>query len=481
MAKYPGFLGPSYQSASYMAANERTVNFYLEKNETPNVETPYCLLPTPGFELLVTVAEGPIRGQIAGVNGRSFFVSGFRLYEVFADWTVTGRGTLAADVNPVTMCWNGPNGGQLFITSGDVGYILDLATNVLTTVLASGATMGAYLDGFFLALDAATATLQISDLLNGLVWDPTQVAQRTAGADPWVAMTVIHREIWLMGSQTSEVWYDAGTFPFPFGPIPGAFLEQGIVAPFSATRDVAPLLWVSANAQGSRLVLLASGYDGQRVSTHGVETALESYATIADATSFGYQDSGHMFYVLTFPTESKTWCYDVNEGAWHERPYWNTATSTEEALRVQTHAFAFGEHLVGDRTTGKLYRMALDVFTDVDGEALRRLRQPPRISMGQTRFTVQSVWLVMDVGVGLSGTEPTVGVDPQVMRRASRDGGKTWGPEKWMSAGKLGDYSTRVFWSPCGQARNYQDQFVFSDPVSFRIADAEIEITVGTS
>jgi len=482
--KYPGLVGISYQSASYLADSERCVNLYVEKNETPNAPSPYCLLPTPGFADVLTVPEGPIRGEIGAVNGRGFFVAGFRLYEAFLAggvWSATARGTVASDANPATLCWNGPNGGELFITSGDVGYILTLATNVLTVVLPSGATMGAFLDGYFLALDASTATLRISDLLDGLTWDPTQIAQRTAGADPWIAMTVLHREIWLQGGQTSEVWYNAGSFPFPFAPIQGAFLEQGIAAPFSANRDVAPLVWLSSNAQGTRMVLMSQGYTGQRVSTHAIEQAITRYAVVSDAVSFGYQEDGHTFYVLSFPTEDVTWTYDVTEGAWGERGYWDTTTSTYEALRVFTHAMMFDQHIVGDRATGTLYRQGLDLFTDVGEAAIRRLRQPPRISQGQTRLTVRSVQLVMDVGIGLSGTSSTPGFDPQVMRRTSRDGGKTWGPEKWISAGKLGEYNTRVVWQPCGQARNYVDQFIFTDPVPFRVSDAEIEITVGTS
>lgn len=480
--EYKGFMGPAYQSASYMADTERLINLYIEKNETPNAPSPYCLLPTPGFEELTTVPEGPIRGIIANVNGRTFFVAGFRLYE----WhpltgTVTARGTLAADANPATLCWNGPNGGELFVTSGDVGYILTLATNVLTTVLVSGATMGAFLDGYFLALDATNAILRISDLFDGLTWDPTQVRQRNAAADPWVAMTVIHREIWLSGNQTTEVWYDAGTFPFPFQPIPGAFLEQGIVAPFSANRDVAPLLWLSQNAQGARQVLLGEGYNATRVSTHGIEQLITGYAVVSDAVSFGYQEDGHTFYQLSFPTANVTWTYDTTEGAWGERAYWDTTTSTYEAVRVFTHAYADGVHIVGDRATGTLYRMARDVYTDVNGAAIRRMRQPPRISDGQKRITVQKVQLVMDVGIGLNGLPTLLGYDPQVMRRCSRDGGRTWGPDKWTSAGKLGAYDTRVTWQPCGQSRNYVEQFIFSDPVPFRIASAEIEFVVGVS
>jgi hypothetical protein len=479
MPPYPGFLGVSYRSASYMAVNERLVNFYVEKNETPNAASPYCLLPTPGFEDVVTVVEGPIRGSI-NADGRDFFVAGFRLYELNSDDTATARGTLAADANPATLCWNGPAGGQLFITSGDVGYCYDLASDTLSTVLASGATMGSYLDGYFLSLDALTGTLRISDLLDGQVWDPTQIAQRSQAPDPWICLTVINAEIWLIGGRTGEVWQNVGAFPFPFAPINGALFEKGIAAPFSAIRDVSPLLWVMENAQGARMVMVAQGYDGTRVSTHGVERALQGYdlADLSLATSFGYQDQGHTFYVLTIP-DAMTWVFDATEGAWHERPYWNHVTSTEEPLRVGNHWYSNGRHLVGDRATGTIYRMGLDLFTDVDGEPIRRMRQPPRMSDDQKWVTVSRIQLVMDVGVGLSGD--VQGSDPQVMLRTSRDGGRTFPSERWASAGPIGAYNTRVQWLRCGQARNRVDQFIVTDPVPFRISDAIIDASGGTS
>lgn len=478
--RYPGFIGPAYQSSSYMADSETLINLYPEKNESPNAPTPYVLLPTPGFTELDEVAEGPGRGSIS-IGALEYFVSGFRLYER-SGMTITARGTVASDTNPATLSWNGVAGGQLFVTSGGIGYILDLSTFVLTTVLASGATMGAYLDGYFLSIDAATGVLRISDLLDGLVWDPTQIATRSQAPDPWVALTVIRAEIWLLGSRTSEVWANAGSFPFPFEPIPGALLEQGIAAPFSLSRDVSPLCWVSANAQGARMVLMAQGYQGVRISTHAIERSLTDCATVENVTSFSYQEQGHTFYVLTCPDDA-TWAYDPAVG-WGQRAYWNTLTSEWEPIRVRTHVYtAAGEHLMQDRASGALYRMGLDLYTDVDGSLMRRERTPPRLSApGQVRFTVPWIQLIMDVGVGVLGASTTdPSVNPAAMLQTSRDGGKTWGPERTAAIGRLGEYSTRVFWNQCGQARNRVDRFRFAAACPIRLVDAEIEVQVGTS
>lgn len=481
--RYPGFLpGLSGHASAYMADSEELINFYFEKTESPNAPTPGALLPTPGFATLGSVPEGPGRGSCVA-NGLTFFVAGYKLYQ-WDGVTATSLGTVASDTNPSTLSWNGPAGGQLFITSGDVGYNYDLTSQVLSTVLSSGATMGAFLDGYFLALDAATGTLQLSDLLDGTVWDPTQIAQRTGGPDPWVAMTVVHSEIWLMGARTSEIWFNAGAFPFPFERIQGAVFEDGIAAPFSLSRNVAPLFWVAQNEKGARRVLMAQGYAGQRVSTYALEHAMQAYATVDDALSMSFQVGGHTFYALVFPKADQSWMYDVGEGEWFKWLFWNTLTSAWEAVRVRTHVLTPGGiHFMQDRTSGSFYRMSLDLFTDVDGSLILRERTPPILSMpDHVRFIVDQLELIMDVGVGLLGsgdTDPSV--NPQAMLQTSRDGGRTWGTERVQPIGKVGHYTDRVYWTNGGQARNRQDRFRFAAACPIRIVDATVTVRQGTS
>lgn len=476
--KYPGFFGDSNRQASYMADSEELINLYRVKNGG----APF-FVPTPGFGALFSVPEGPSRGSCTA-NGLTYVVAGYRVYE-WDGMTATARATLtAADANPATLCWNGPAGLELFITSGDVGYILNLTTFALTVVLASGASMGAYLDGFFLALDATTGALAISDLLDGLTWDPTQVALRSSAPDPWIAMTVTTTEIDLIGSRTREVWFNAGSFPYPFEQIQGSFREQGIAAPYSLPRDVAPVVWVSANAQGNRQVLLRQGYEGIPISSDACATQIQGYATVNDATSFSFQVSNHTFICLRFPSAMVAWLYDVTEPQWVKWLFWNTLTSTWEAVRVANHVLTpDGTHLVGDRASGAFYRMAADVFTDVDGELVLRERTPPRVAApDNVRFITDEIQLLMDVGIGAIGTDDTdPDVNPMAMLQTSRDGGRTFGPERTAAIGKQGEYLTRVFWTQCGQARNRVDRFRFAFRGPTRIADALMRLRVGVS
>jgi hypothetical protein len=89
--------------------------------------------------------------------------------------------------------------------------------------------------------------------------------------------------------------------------------------------------------------------------------------------------------------------------------------------------------------------------------------------------------LIMQAGVGLSGTSATQGYDPIVMFRLSRDGGQTWDNELTMSMGKLGEYSRRAFLNRLGRARNPVVELTGSDPVFVTLLDATIDVDEGTS
>jgi hypothetical protein len=58
--------------------------------------------------------------------------------------------------------------------------------------------------------------------------------------------------------------------------------------------------------------------------------------------------------------------------------------------------------------------------------------------------------------------------------RISRNGGKTWGPERTRSAGRQGDYDTRVIWNRNGDARHWVPELVVTDPIPWRVTGASV-------
>jgi len=308
----------------------------------------------------------------------------------------------------------------------------------------------------------------VSDFEDGASWDLTQVAQRQAGADPWIALAVIQREIWLLGTRTSEVWYNAGTAPFPFLPIPGAFLEQGCAAGFSLNDLDSTLVWLGANQNGNGIVWRSNGYQPVRISTHAVEFAIQGYATIDDAIAFSYQDQGHSFFVLTFPTANATWVYDTATQVWHQRGFWRSLYNAFDAYQPLYHAMAFGKHIVGVQSTGTLYEMAIDMTTDIDGSVIRRVRRAPHISQEQKWIFYPG--MQVDLQTGLAAVTSTT--PPQAMLSWSDDGGRTFPVELLASAGLIGQYQARLRFFPLGRSRDRVFQLAVSDAVPWRVLQA---------
>lgn len=469
--RYPAFLGGSNPSQSSTADVQRTINWYLEKTEMPGAKASLVMYPTPGFTLFSQITDGPVRGMFSE-DGRTFAVVGFKLYEFDRNGTATERGDLLRDNNPATFSSNGDAGHQLFITSGDTGYIFDLKANTITEVLA-GATMGAFIDGYFVALDTKTSTLKASALLNGLSWPGLQVAQRQTASDRWISMAVIHREIWLFGSHTSEVWVNIGTGQMPFAPISSGLMQQGTAAPFSVAQLDQSLFWLGDSAQGTRVVFRSEGYHPTRVSTHALEWTWAQYDRVNDAISFTIQYQGHTFYVLSFREEGATWMFDASNGLWTEWLFWDAAKGVYEAHRAICHTYGFDRHLIGDRDNGNLYALGPHAYTD-NGAMIRRVRRAPHMNKSLDYLRYDELRLDMETGVGL--VDPVQGVDPKIMMRYSNDGGKTWQTERLGATGKLGKYKTPVRWARLGTSRDRVFEISTTDPIPWRIIDAYLII-----
>lgn len=472
---YPGLTGPSFTSQSSTADSEDLINWYVQSmGGSPNAKVERVLYPTPGVTPWVVLTDGPVRGSVADA-GRAFAVAGgtpFELKDLGLAGSATALGTVARDANPATLCSNGDGGNQLFITSGNAGYILDLTTLVLTKVL-DGVTMGAMMDLFFLALDPVTSTLKISASNNGLVWDPTQFAQRSSSSDPWRAMIVGPGggEIWLLGDRTADVWYNKGTFPFPFAPITSARIEVGTAAPFSAAWLDGPI-WLAQSLNGARTVVRARGYSPVEISTEAVVRSLSLCASVADAEGFVEEHQGHPFYVLNIPSANLSWAYDDKENMWHRRGTFVTARGGYDAWHARTHMYAFDKHLVGDRTAGTIYRESVDLGLDFGGAPLRRLRRTNGLQHEQQRLFFSALELYLETGLALLAGQ---GMDALVQLRTSRDAGKTWGSIREKSAGKRGNYKKRVRWNQIGASRDRVDEIVVTDPIPWRIVGAVLQ------
>lgn len=463
MPRLPGFCGGAYQGRSITADAQRCLNLFpeqsLEKNQL-------VLIGTPGISLFATLSDSPVR-CFHLTRGRLFVVSGGTLYELSSDGTATVRGTVSRSGHASITS----NGVELFITTGGGAYIYTLETNLLSAPNIPGKAMGAFVDGYFVGLQGASQQVWLSGLYDGAAWDGLDFT--SAEGNPDLAKHILpdHRELVIFGEESTEFFYNSGDPDMPIWPNRGAFVEQGIGAPWSAVKMDNSIFMIGGGSRGAGIAWRFVGYQPQRISTHPVEAAWASYSTISDAVGYAYEDEGHSFWVIWFPTIDKTWCYDAATGLWHERGWWDKVHATMNAHRSSCHIYAFGQHLVGDRENGNVYTQSLDTYTD-NGDELRRIRVTPHLAIENKRIYNSLLEVHAEVGVGLSTGQ---GSDPQMMMRHSDDGGKTWSNERWAPLGKIGQYKNRCRWHRLGSGRDRVYEISCSEPTKQVWIDAYIE------
>jgi hypothetical protein len=266
------------------------------------------------------------------------------------------------------------------LTPGNSFRIGDVLSAAVSTIGGTGS-------GFSWTVSAVGA---------GSAFDSLDTAAKTGSADPIVALIAVHGQLWLVGSLTTEIWYNSGAADFTFERQPGAFIEHGCAAPYSVAKQDIATFWLSQDREGRGIIIKGSGYDVERISTHAIEADIQTYTTVSDAIGYCFQQQGHAFYVLTFPTADKTWAYELKTGQWHELA-WSDGNGTLHRHRANGCCYAYGKNIITDWQNGILYTLDPSALTDA-GNPITRIRTIPHLIKDGRRVTYQSLTIDMQLG-----------------------------------------------------------------------------------
>lgn len=485
---------------SSIANYQRCVNYFPEKNP-PGSLVPLTHYQRPGLRPVAQGPAAPVRGLWRASNGQCYAVIGGTVYTLGPPptWVLTAIGQVAGGLS--NLCSMVDNGIEALLVDGSQqGYAWSLAENLVAPFVDStGTFQGAdrvdVLDGFILWNNPGTnqwgSTLEFV-----LQIDPTYVATKANYPDPLQGLIVNHREIILIGHVSAEPWYNAGNAAFPFAELPGAKFEHGTVAKYSMAAGDVNVYYLGQNRNGQGVVMRARNYDCVRISNHELEVAIRKMAqagTISDAIGFCYQQDGHLFYVLTFPTGNQTWVFDESSDEWSQWT-WTDKNGTLNRFRGQCFAHVYGWNLVGDWQNGTIYVLDPLVFTDtVNGTAgpISFIRGFPHIPSGTMNLGAQGLdrpvpWagqqmqytnFVLDLECG---TAPTTskGTVQQVALRWSTNRGKTFGQDVLMPTGEPGQYATQPQWRALGVARDMVFEIEHQIPGEAALNGAWVTATV---
>lgn len=367
---FEGFTGGSQTGYSRTVNAERTINLYVEVPSGEPKRKP-VMYNRPSLMAWTYTAPGPVRALFHQDN-RMFCVSGRFFYEILQSRNLANGnapwGEMESDGNPATISSNGTGGEQLFITSGGAGYIFDLSDNTFTEItdeeFLRPSAMGLFSDSSFINLQRGTNSWQISDLKDGLSWNGLLTGTVSTSSDKTLAIAMLARQLWLMGSKTSQPWQAVSGGNNPYAPIPGVFIEHGIIAPYSIQLLDNTLYWLGQDTQGRAIVWRANGYTPERISTHALEYQLQNLARLNDIIGFSFQFNGHGMYALYSPLLETTWVYNVNNNLWVEWSHWDEVYLRDQPLAARCACAGWNKVFLGDRQSGAIYTLEDDVFED---------------------------------------------------------------------------------------------------------------------
>lgn len=458
-------LGSGMKSLSEVVTAQRRLNCFYDRREDEDKNS-FILRGTPGSISRFTMPASPIRGWRV-IRNILYVVAGTRLCSIDSEGEVKTLGSLTTGLGNVSLA---DNGIELGIVDGSKGYIFTIATSALVQIsdpnFPNGATTISFLNGRFQVEKAGSRQYYISQPYAGAVWTPVTFASKENSSDDIRAVQVLNGNLILWGDTAMEFWQDVGASPVPYRRINGASQTWGLAAKWSRAELSNTLVFLGQNPQGRVQVLKLNGYTPVRISTSDVENIINGFEEFSDAVALTYMIDGHAMYQLTFPTGNRSFLYDDLTSVWQE---------VQTGLSLQNRHFAnlgivFNTlNYVSDASTGIVYELTDAVLTD-NGAPIKRQAVSRHIRNDGNEFPIDEVLLDMETGVGLQMGQ---GKDPKIMMRVSKDGGRTFGYERWTTIGKVGQYySPRVIWQRLGSSRDFVFEFTLTDPVKFIITSA---------
>ena len=432
------------------ANNETLINMYAE-TMTPAAKSSVTLIGTPGAELFSDLETTTILGTHV-FKDVLYAVTVDELYSIDSAGVSTLIGSV--DFTGRDYVSIADNGIQMLMVAGDA-YYYDGITSIgqVTDPEYFQSSMVTYMDGYFILVRDGTQQFFISELYS-VSFVGTDFASAEGSPDNLIGVRADHRQLWLFGDKSVEVWYNSGNVDFPFERIQGSFQQRGCLEKHTIDTMDNSIYWVGDDG----IIYRANGYTPMRISTEAIESEIAQIPS-TELSSFTYFEEGHTFYCIAI-NGNKTLVYDAKTQLWHTR----TSVKTGRWIAYGMEAI-YGKNIASS-DDGKLYEMSIDINTENDVVINREAITSP-ISKGVDYFTLSEFEIDMETGTS------EINVDDELSIQISKDGGRTYSIPRTTSLGEVAKYGTRVVFRRLGRARNMSIKVKTRSKAPVRIISAQ--------
>jgi hypothetical protein len=414
-------------------------------------------------------------GTSFGIHAMKYFKASGTV--VFVDtnrriWSVTSAGVVTEITGSALGGTSRPvletDGTFLAIAGGGAPQTWDGVAATTTTMAGSPPDTDfiRYLDGYWILKLIDDQELRIAGPTapTRLTWNSSDFFQAEGLPDDAKAIAVLLRELYVFGEESTEVFQNVGaTNPF----VRTFFMERGILAPYSLIQVEDTLAWLD----NLRQLNVYQGRSPLQIN-QVVDREIQRMTTVDDCWAARIYIDGFKLLVFTFPTEERSFCYDLDRKEWSE---WDGyADGLPDRLPIHSHFFvpAWNKHLVGDPATGKIYELSFD--SKVDGSrVLRRLRRM-RYNHG-TNQRKRSNYYLIDVKRGLVANDGST-AEPVLTMRVNDDG-KGWSEPREVALGYEGEVQTPIrMGSLRGVYRTRELEIQMTDAAEFTLMGIEEDV-----
>jgi len=386
------FVGGAYQGRSRDHNAQVCQNFFpvIDNQDGRSV---LALYGTPGLKQWADTGNASqSRGSIVW-SDHLYVVIGNTLYKINTSAQVSSVGTLATSTGRVYMA-----GGttHLCIVDGSAGYYQESGAGALTQITDPDFPVPssvAYLDSYFVVTRKSTDEIYISAPEDASSWDGLNWASAEDSPDDVLVIHAYKRHLMAFGEETTEVQYNTGDASYPFTRVAGAVIPIGIGAAASAASGPEGLFFLDSQHQ----IRTFQGYDTVVISTPQIDYQIGQLTTKSDAVGYTYTKEGHGFYVIVFPSDSKTFVYDVTTGFWHT---WSSGLLGNRH-KSDWHQWFAGKNIVGGHDDGVIYELDMDTYTD-NGETIKSIRAAQSVQASRQMLFHKQLEIDFEAGVGLS-------------------------------------------------------------------------------
>lgn len=348
----------------------------------------------------------------------------------------------------------------------------DLVTQVTNVNIVGAKSVDFFNNQFIYTKDKFST---VSDVGDGSSASGLNIIGEETLPDALVRDFVFEEIIYRCGVRSIVGWWNSGVGSPPIEKLQGRIFNVGLAAINAIAKTDKAFYWLGDDFA----IYRSSGGAEERISTDAISHVISKFSYIGDAIANTFIFEGQNFYQITFPTGNRTFIVSEDLGAngWFELSSGVNSPFEVSKYQGQSIVNAYNQVMVADDINGNIYKLDLDTYTN-NGETLQRIRTTQAVNgdlLGAKgkRVQMSCLTLIMETGVGLVSGQ---GDDPRISIEYSDDGGNSWNGGAWPRVGRLGESALQVEWFNLGTFYDRIFRISTTDPVSYSIFSATIDL-----